>query len=516
MVVPILRRAPGTLLSTSSALLRGHSRKIAAPALSRFLSTHITNLACEDYEPGFLGSVETYFDRAAKISGVSENSLAGIKAVDSVLSVKFPVEIDSNTHIIIEGYRAQHSRHRLPTKGGIRFSDEVDLQEVEALASLMTFKCAVVDVPFGGAKGGVRLNPKKFTPSQLERITRRYTMELCQKNFIGPGIDVPAPDVGTGPREMSWIMDTYRQFNPQDVNAAGCVTGKPISQGGVRGRNEATGLGVYFGIREFLQFPEVQTMTGLNGTIAGKTVIVQGFGNVGYWAAKFFYNNGAKIIGISEHDVSAYNPNGIDIEAIFKYRNEKGSFRGYGNIEIIEEPITVMERECDILIPAALERQIGLKNVKKIKAKVIGEAANGPITPDAHDYLVSQGKVVIPDLLLNAGGVTVSYFEWLKNLSHVRFGRMSRKWEEAGKSKLLTLVEENAGRMLTPQERRAVIHGAEEHELVYSGLEDTMIGACEETRATAFAKDTDFRTAALVNAIQKISTVTTQSGQMFL
>ncbi|KAF9309123.1 glutamate dehydrogenase, partial [Linnemannia elongata] len=374
-------------------------------------------------------------------------------AVDAVLSVKFPVEIDADTHIIIEGYRAQHSRHRLPCKGGIRFSDEVDLQEVEALASLMTYKCAVVDVPFGGAKGGVKLNPKKFTPAQLERITRRYTMELCQKNFIGPGVDVPAPDVGTGPREIS---------------------------------------------------------------TPSKTVIVQGFGNVGYWAAKFFQNNGAKIIGIGEHDVSAYDPNGIDIEAIFKHRAENGTFRGFGNAEIIDGSIKVMERECDILIPAALERQIGLKNVKNIKAKIIGEAANGPITPDAHDYLVSQGKVVIPDLLLNAGGVTVSYFEWLKNLSHVRFGRMSRKWEEAGKSKLLTLVEENAGRQLTPQERRAVIHGAEEHELVYSGLEDTMIGACEETRATAALKNTDFRTAALVNAIQKISTVTTQSGQMFL
>ncbi|KAG0365727.1 glutamate dehydrogenase, partial [Mortierella sp. AD032] len=488
MVAAILRRTPGSLASA----IRLHRTAAAATPIARFMSTHVTNAACEDNEPGFLGSVETFYDRAAKISGVSAKSLTAIKAVDAVLSVKFPVEIDQDTHVIIEGYRAQHSRHRLPCKGGIRFSDEVDLQEVEALASLMTYKCAVVDVPFGGAKGGVKLNPKKFTPAQLERITRRYTMELCQKNFIGPGVDVPAPDVGTGPREMSWIMDTYRQFNPQDVNAAGCVTGKPISQGGVRGRNEATGLGVYYGVREFLQFPEVQKMTGLDGNIAGKTVIVQGFGNVGYWAAKFFQNNGAKIIGIGEHDVSAYDANGLDIEAIFKHRAEKGTFRGFGNAEIIDGSIKIMERECDILIPAALERQIGLKNVKNIKAKIIGEAANGPITPDAHDYLVSQGKVVIPDLLLNAGGVTVSYFEWLKNLSHVRFGRMSRKWEEAGKSKLLTL-----------------------HELVYSGLEDTMIGACEETRATAALKNTDFRTAALVNAIQKISTVTTQSGQMF-
>ncbi|KAG0228796.1 glutamate dehydrogenase [Actinomortierella wolfii] len=507
----LLRRAPGTL----SSALRLHRATFGATA-TRFLSTHVTNAACEDHEPGFLGSVETFYDRAAKLSGVSEKTLRGIKAVDSVLSVKFPVEIDKDTHIMIEGYRAQHSRHRLPTKGGIRFSDEVDLQEVEALASLMTFKCAVVDVPFGGAKGGVKLDPKKFTPAQLERITRRYTMELCQKNFIGPGIDVPAPDVGTGPREMSWIMDTYRQFNPQDVNAAGCITGKPISQGGVRGRNEATGLGVYYGIREFLQYPEVQKMTGLNGDIKDKSVIVQGFGNVGYWAAKFFENNGAKIIGIAEHDVAAFDPNGLNIEAIFKHRSETGSFRGFNCAEIVENPISIMERECDILIPAALERQIGMKNVKRIKAKVIGEAANGPITPEAHDYLVANGKVVIPDLLLNAGGVTVSYFEWLKNLSHVRFGRMSRKWEESGKSKLLSLVEQNAGRQLTPQERRAVIHGAEEHELVYSGLEDTMIGACEETRATAALKKTDFRTAAMINAIQKIATVTEQSGKMFI
>ncbi|KAF8984025.1 glutamate dehydrogenase, partial [Haplosporangium bisporale] len=415
---------------TLTSALRLNRAAVTSLPIKRYLSTHVTNIACNDNEPGFLDSVETFYDRAAKLSGVSEKTLTAIKAVDSVLSVKFPVEIDADTHIIVEGYRAQHSRHRLPSKGGIRFSDEVDLQEVEALATLMTFKCAVVDVPFGGAKGGVKLNPKKFTPAQLERITRRYTMELCQKNFIGPGIDVPAPDVGTGPREMSWIMDTYRQFNPQDVNSAGCVTGKPISQGGVRGRNEATGLGVYYGIREFLQYPEVQKMTGLNGDIAGKTVIVQGFGNVGYWAAKFFENNGT--------------------------------------------------------------------------------------TPAAHDYLVSHGKVIIPDLLLNAGGVTVSYFEWLKNLSHVRFGRMSRKWEEAGKDKLLTLVEASAGRQLTPQERGAVVHGAEEHELVYSGLEDTMIGACEETRATAAAKNTDFRTAAMINAIQKIATVTEQSGKMFL
>ncbi|RUS19934.1 hypothetical protein BC937DRAFT_86692 [Endogone sp. FLAS-F59071] len=466
--------------------------------------------------------------QAAKISNVTTGTLAHIKAVDSVLKVTFPIEVRSPS------YRAQHSRHRLPVKGGIRFSQEVGSRTcyftayifnlvfiLTALASLMTYKCAVVDVPFGGAKGGIKIDPKKYTVEELERITRRYTMELCQKKFIGPGVDVPAPDVGTGPREMSWIMDTYRQFNVDDVNAAGCVTGKPISQGGVRGRNEATGLGVYYGVREFLSYPEVQQQTKLSGGIEGIRVVIQGFGNVGYWAAKFFENNGAKIVGIGERDCSAYSENGLNIDALFNHRKEKGSFRGFSGITIIDEANKILEVECDVLIPAALERQIGLRNAPNIRAKLIGEAANGPITPAAHDILTKRGIPIIPDLLLNAGGVTVSYFEWLKNLSHVRFGRMNKKWDELGKSKLVALVEENAGRNLTERERKQIVHGAEEHDLVYSGLEDTMIMACDETRHTAaekvgYRRDCDFRTAALANAIQKIATVYEGSGMLFM
>ncbi|SAM00442.1 hypothetical protein [Absidia glauca] len=493
------------------------TRRAAMPALLRSMTTSATQVACESHEPTFLQSVESYYDQAAKISNVNPGTLSHLRAVDSLLRVTFPIELGDGKYEVIEGYRAQHSRHRLPVKGGIRYSEEVDLQEVEALASLMTYKCAVVDVPFGGAKGGVKIDPRKYTVEQLERITRRFTMELCQKNFIGVGTDVPAPDVGTGPREMSWIVDTYRQFNPNDVNAAGCVTGKPLSQGGVRGRTESTGLGIYYSIREFLSYPEVQKKTGLTGQVKDASVVVQGFGNVGYYVSKFFENNGAKVIGVGERDCAIYDPNGLNVEDLHKYYTEKGTFRGFSSTaQIIEDSVKILETECDILIPAALERQIGLVNCDKIKAKVIGEGANGPVTPAAHEALEKRGVVVLPDLLLNAGGVTVSYFEWLKNLSHVRFGRMNKKWDEAMRLKLFTLVEENAGRTLTEAERKAIVHGAEEADLVYSGLEDTMIQACEETRQTASLKNVDFRTAAYLNAIQKIAAVYEGSGMLFM
>ncbi|KAI7866286.1 hypothetical protein BDF14DRAFT_1922667 [Spinellus fusiger] len=513
----LFKKLPAVVAATRPLVGANTLYRTATPAMFRSMTTAATQDACDPEEPIFLKSVEMYYDRAAKLSNVAEGTLSHLRAVDSLLRVTFPIELEDGKYEVIEGYRAQHSRHRLPVKGGIRFSEEVDLQEVEALASLMTYKCAVVDVPFGGAKGGIKIDPKKYTVDQLERITRRYTMELCQKKFIGPGIDVPAPDVGTGPREMSWIMDTYRQFNVDDVNAAGCVTGKPLSQGGVRGRTEATGLGVYYGLREFLNYPEVQKRTGLSGKVKDTTVIVQGFGNVGYYAAKFFQNNGAKIVGIGERDCSIYDPSGINVEELQKHFKAHGSFRNFSaSAKIIDEPTKILEQECDILIPAALERQIGLRNVENIKAKIIGEGANGPLTPAAHEILEKRGIVVVPDLLLNAGGVTVSYFEWLKNLSHVRFGRMNKKFDEGSRRKLLSLVEGNAGRELTEVERKAIVHGAEEADLIYSGLEDTMIQACQETRQTAEIKNVDYRTAAYINAIQKIAIVYQDSGMLFM
>jgi len=273
---------------------------------------------------------------------------------------------------------------------------------------------------------------------------------------------------------------------------------------------------VFYGVREFLSYDEVQKKTGLSRGIDGKSIIIQGFGNVGYWAAKFFETNGAKVIGIGERDCSAFNPDGLKIDELFQYKKEKKTFRGHPGTTIIDDANKILEMECDVLIPAALERQIGLRNVNKVQAKLIGEAANGPITSAAHEVLISKGIPIIPDLLLNAGGVTVSYFEWLKNLSHVRFGRMTRQWDELGKTKLVALVEANTGRTLTERERKQIVHGAEEAELVYSGLEDTMIMACEETRSTANEEKLDYRTAALVNAIRKIAAVYEGSGMIFM
>ena len=467
-------------------------------------------------EPNFLQSVEMFFDKAAAMSKIDEATLAHMKATDSVLGVTFPIEREDGSFDIIKGWRAQHSKHKMPVKGGIRFASNADEQEVQALASLMTYKCAIVNVPFGGAKGAIAIDPKDYTAHELERITRRYTMELCQKNFIGPGIDVPAPDMGTGPREMSWVLDTYRQFYHTDVNALACVTGKPVSLGGIRGRTEATGLGVFYGVREFLAFPEVRESVGIN-KLSDAKIIVQGFGNVGYWACRFFEQNGAKVIGVIEKDAAVYNESGLSIESLLAYRTKTGGFVGYPDAKVIEKnPHELMEYDCNILIPAALEQQIHSGNCHKIRAKLIGEAANGPITPAAHEYLVKKNVCIIPDALLNAGGVTVSYMEWIKGLSHVRFGRINKRWEEKGKASIVNLVEEQVGRSLTEGEKRNLVQGAEEHELVYSGLEDTMINACQEVRNIALREKTDYRTAAFLSAIEKIGSAYLGSGVMFM
>jgi len=348
--------------------------------------------------------------------------------------------------------------------------------------------------------------------TQLENITRAYTLQLCQKNFIGPGIDVPAPDMGTGSREMSWVMNTYQQFNMADVDAMACVTGKPVSSGGIRGRTEATGLGVFYGIREFLSYEEILEKTGLTPGFKDKEIVIQGFGNVGYWGAKFCEEAGAKIICISEYDGAIYNKNGLNVEKLFEYRRATGTFANYPDGTLIDGK-KALEIPCDILIPAAKELVITKANADRINAKIIAEAANGPLNPEADEILLKKGAVIIPDLLLNAGGVTVSYFEWLKNLSHVRFGRLNKKWEEQNKRNLLGLFE-STGRKLTAQEKHIFIHGADEVDLVRSGLDDTMTNACLETRNTAIAQKTDHRTAAFYNAIMKIHAVYSDMGAM--
>ncbi len=456
----------------------------------------------------FFQSVERSFDKASKYTTVDQGLLEQIKACNSVLQIRFPIKRDDGTIEVIEAYRVQHSHHKAPCKGGIRFSDEVNQDEVMALASLMTYKCAIVNVPFGGGKGGIKINPKNYSTYELEKITRRYTAELVKKNFIGPGIDVPAPDYGTGSREMSWIVDTYQSLKPGEIDAAGCVTGKPVTQGGVRGRTEATGLGVYFGIREVCNMPDVMKKLGLAVGIKNKKVIVQGLGNVGYHSAKFFREGGAKVVALAEYEGAIYNADGLNEEEVFQHRKATGSILNFPGATNFEKNTDALEAECDILIPAALENVINGENAPRIKAKIIGEAANGPCTPEADEVFQQKGILCVPDMYLNAGGVTVSYFEWLKNLSHVRYGRMEKRFTENLNTHILSQIEDLTGKKVIESERAFILHGPEEVDLVHSGLEESMVTATREIMEIWNANPAipDMRTAAYVNAINKVAT----------
>lgn len=464
-------------------------------------------------QSSFFDNVSIYFDQAASFTQYPKGLLDQIKVCNSVYSFKFPVRTSSG-YEVISGWRAQHSHHKLPVKGGIRYSDDANEDEVKALAALMTYKCAVMDVPFGGAKGAVKINPKNYTVEELEQITRRYTSELIKKNFIGPGVDVPAPDYGTGQREMSWIVDTYSAFHPGQIDALACVTGKPVSQGGVRGRLEATGRGVFFGLREVCSHSDDMREVGLEKGLDGKRIVVQGLGNVGYNAARFCQQGGGLIIALAEYEGAIYNANGLDVDAVMKHRKEAGSlldFPGATNLNTREE---ALELECDILIPAALENQITEENAGRVRAKILAEAANGPTTAAAAEILRSKGVLIIPDIYLNAGGVTVSYFEWLKNLSHVRFGRMGKRFEQTSFENLLRVVEESTGRRLSDAERKGVARGADEIDLVNSGLEESMAIAYNQIREVwkSDSRIPSLRTAAFISAINKIAVCYAELG----
>ncbi len=462
----------------------------------------------------FFGAVEKSFDKAAQFTKWDLGILKQIKECNAVYQMRFPLKRDDGTLEVIEAYRVQHSHHKTPCKGGIRFAAEVNQDEVMALAALMTYKCAIVNVPFGGAKGGIKINPKKYSPYELEKVTRRYTAELIKKNFIGPGTDVPAPDYGTGEREMAWILDTYSAMHPGEIDAAGCVTGKPVTQGGVRGRREATGLGVFFGVREVCNMEDVMKKLGMTTGIEGKTVVVQGLGNVGYHSAKFFQDAGAKVIGLAEYEGAIRDDNGLDIDALFNHRKNTGSILNFPGATNLNVNSDALEMECDILIPAALENVINGENAARVKARIIGEAANGPLTPEADEILIKKGVLVIPDMYLNAGGVTVSYFEWLKNLSHVRYGRMEKRFTENLNSHIIGQIEELSGKRVRNEEREFIMHGPDEVDLVYSGLEETMITATHEIM-NAWKSNPDIpdmRTAAYVVAINKVGTSYAELG----
>lgn len=459
-----------------------------------------------DLGHSFKKSVDQMFDQAAATLNLPPGLGEQIKACNNVYLVRFFVKFRDG-YRVFTGWRATHSEHRLPVKGGIRYDLNVNQDEIEALAALMSYKCAIVDVPFGGSKGGLCIAPRQYNVFELERITRRFAQELIKKGYIDPALNVPAPDMGTSAREMAWIVDTYRNLHPGDINASACVTGKPTTQGGIRGRVEATGRGVQYALREYFRHPEDVKRAGLKGGLEGKHIIVQGLGNVGYHAAKFLQEeDGALIVGIIERDGAILSDKGFEVEAVSKHIREHGGVKTFPNATYVENGRSALEAECDILIPAALEAQITAENAPRIKAPLIAEAANGPTTFEADTLLRNRGTIIIPDAYLNAGGVTVSYFEWIKNLSHIRFGRLDRRHEEARGEQTLAVIEEMLGKPVPAHLRAKLAQGSDELDLVRSGLDDTMRLAYQQIREIYLTRDNvpDLRTAAFVLAIEKI------------
>lgn len=455
----------------------------------------------------FLRDVNRYYDTAASKVEMQDGIAEKIRVCNSTFVTRFGVRLRGKMHTFI-GWRALHSNHITPSKGGIRFSPDADQEEVEALAALMTYKCSLVGVPFGGAKGGLRINPKEWAPEELERISRRFCQELARQNYIGPSVNVPAPDVGTDERVMVWMADEYRWRHLSDINAVACVTGKPLAAGGIEGRIEATGRGVQYAIREFFRHEEDFARTGLTQELRGKRVVVQGLGNVGYHAAKFLSEEDeCLIVGVAERDGAVLNPNGLDIEKLKSHLNSTSGVKGFPDAQYIENGAEALEADCDILIPAALEGVVHSGNAANVKAPIVVEAANGPVTFDANEILRERGTVILPDLLVNSGGVIVSYFEWVKNLSHIPFGLMERRHHEVGSQALARSLEQMTGAQFPVDAAGGFLEGAREIDLVRSGLDEIMRNAYRDMAELYRSRDDvpDFRTAAFIIAIERVA-----------
>ncbi|MCZ0960396.1 Glu/Leu/Phe/Val family dehydrogenase [Paracoccus benzoatiresistens] len=466
------------------------------------------------HQMSFRDSVERMFSHAASLMELRPGLEEKIRVCNSTYVVRFGVRLRGQIHTFT-GYRSVHSEHMEPVKGGIRYSLDVTQDEVEALAALMTYKCALVEVPFGGSKGGLCIDPRAWDEDELERVTRRFTYELSRRNLISPSQNVPAPDMGTGEREMAWMADAYKRLHPDDINAKACVTGKPRHAGGIEGRVEATGRGVQYALREFFRHADMMKRAGLEGGLAGKRVVVQGLGNVGYHAAQFLsVEDKALVTCVIERDGAIRNPQGINIDALRGHIRATGGIKGFAGGDYQENGLAALEDDCDILVPAAIESVIHAGNADRIRARLIIEAANGPVTADADEVLKRKGVVIIPDMYANAGGVTVSYFEWVKNLSQISLGRLERRHEEARSRMLVEELERisadtGTNFKLATGFKDAFLHGADELDLVRSGLDDTMREAFKKMKDVWMSnpKVDDMRTAGYVVAIRRIANV---------
>ncbi len=455
----------------------------------------------------FREGIDRMVDRASLAIGLNPETAKIIQACNAVIQLKFPVSIDSKVEVFT-GWWAIHSAHRLPAKGGLRFAPLVNQDETEGLAALMSYKCAIADIPFGGAKGGLLINPGDYTEDQLRTIVHQFTMELARRDFINPATNVPAPDLGTSSREMAWIADTYKSLFPDDLNRDACVTGKPLDRGGVPGRTEATGKGVQFALQEFFRHAELVAAAGLSDGLSTQRIVIQGLGNVGYHAAKYLSEEDeSSIIAIIEHDGVVVNEDGLNVHDVKQHLAETGGLKGFPGGDYSPQGEQALEMECDILIPAALESRIHAANAMRIQAKLIVEAANGPVTYQADEILRERGITILPDIYVNAGGVTVSYFEWTRNLSHMRFGRLQRRLDELRGTNYLTALETLTGKQVPEKLRREIMRGANELDLIRSGLDDTMRMAFHDILEMLRKNPNiiDYRTAAYAIAINKMA-----------
>ncbi len=451
--------------------------------------------------------VDRMVDRATLAIGLDPDTAKVIQACTMVSQMKFPARVRGKVEVFT-GWWAIHSSHRLPAKGGLRFAPILNQDEIEGLAALMSYKCAIADIPFGGAKGGLLINPYNYEENELRDITRRFAIELARKDFVNPATNVPAPDLGTSAREMVWIADTYKTLFPEDVNHDACVTGKPINRGGIAGRAEATGKGVQYALQEFFRHPEAVASAGLKDGLTKQRVVVQGLGKVGYHLAKFLVEeDNITVIAIIEHDGVVINEDGLNIHDVRQHMAETGGVKGFAGGRYSADRDEALLMECDILIPAALESQIHAGNAMQIQTKLIVEAANGPVTYEADEILRNRGITILPDIYVNAGGVTVSYFEWTRNLSHMRFGRLQRRYDELRGHGYLDTLEQLTGQRASDQQRKTLVQGASELDLVRSGLYDTMRMAFQDIRKIIRENPNinDYRTAAFAIAITKIA-----------
>lgn len=453
-------------------------------------------------EPPFRDLVNHYIKQAAAAGKFAPHFTESMLEGDCALHFSYPVRMDDGSLVNYEAFRVHHSTYMLPVKGGVRFAPNTKLEDMQALASLMTLKMAVVDVPYGGAKGGVNVDPAELSQGELERLSKRYAETLFNYNFMSPAIDVLGPDVGTNELVMSWMMKTYRDHHPDDVNSLACVTGKPLEIDGIMGRKEAAGLGVFFSLREFCSDPVEMNALGLTMGLKGKTVILQGFGKVGYHSVKFLRDRGeVKLVGVQEVDGGTYNEEGLDLDALKDHWDRHGTVKGFKGGHTTSKERDILSRQCDIFIPAAMEQLINSANVHHIKAKIIAEGANGPLTLYAEDYLTQKGVLILPDILLNAGGVAVSYFEYVKNLGHIRLGRLTKRWNERSNMRIYELLKKMTGSELPLD----VNKGPGEGDLVNACLEDVIVKAVQDTKETGRRLKVPYRIAAYTNALARVA-----------